>query len=140
MRIAAVIVALCATSISLAKKPPLSVNAPEVVRRYWEVDLRVERGRLRFVRVRPRLAPRGQRILRMAGPFRLILVGKTGEIDRYEFGFPLLGPGEVDKALAAGLTAETRVHIPHRPALRRLVAQGPEGFRSAEHRLRWRRR
>jgi hypothetical protein len=120
---------------ALAKKPPLEINTPETVRRYWEIDLRIERGTLRFERVRLRHARRGKQILRMAGPFHLLLMGRGGELDRFDFSFPLIGPDQYDARLAAGLTATAQVLVPHRPGLRSFVAQGPKGSPRVERRL-----
>src|SRR5205823_689440 len=115
------------------------MNEPVTAKRWWEVDLRLERGKLSILRAVARSDPRGKKILRMAGPFRLALVGRKGELEAWDFAFPLLGPPDDDAKLLPGLTAETRVVVPHLAGLRELVATGPDGSPKARKKVRRRR-
>jgi hypothetical protein len=129
---------LFAAPVAPAKKPPLAINTPEVAKRYWEVRLRIARGKLAIVEAKPRVSRTGKTIHKMAGPFRIALVGHGEEMARYEFSFPLLGPGEHDRSIAEGMTAETKVLVPHREGLSALVAEGPGGTPRARRAVRWR--
>ena len=132
---ACLLLVLALATVALAKKPPLAMNTPETARRYWEIDLRIERGALSFERVRLRHDRRGKRIFRMAGPYQLLLMGPSGELDRFDFSFPLIGPDQHRAPLAAGLTATTRVLVPHRRGLRSFVARGPQESPRVERRI-----
>lgn len=134
------LLALLASEPAWTRKPPRAFNVPERVRHYLEVEVRLDRGRLRLGRIARRHAPEGKELLVFAGPYRIRLEDEDGdEIGRYEFGFPLLGPGPFDERLAAGMTASTIVLVPHPRELARIVAEGP-GQRRAERRVARRRR
>jgi hypothetical protein len=136
----ALIALLCCVSPAWAKKPPLRVNVPEVVKRYFEVHLHLRAGKLSVGKVIPRFAPQGKPIVRMAGPFRIQLLGAGKALGQYEVSFPLLGPGELDASLLAGMTADTEVVIPAPPELDTVAVEGPGSLRAVKSGLRWRRR